>query len=84
MNVDWSEWDPTNRPVNRLELPMQNPWYKRYAKAILGLIGTATPQTVFALLEQNGVHTNPWINLAVTTGFAVAAIAGGPKNAPKA
>lgn len=62
---------------------MQNPWYKRYAKAILGFVGTLTPQAAFALLAQNGIEANPWLNLAVTTVIAVVAIAAGPKNAPK-
>lgn len=56
------------------------PWYARYAKAAAAFVGTLTPQTVFALLDQNGIHVNGWINLAVTVVLGVAATAAAPKN----
>lgn len=56
------------------------PWYARYAKAGAAFLGTLTPQGVFALLDQYGVHVNGWINLAVTVVLGVAATAVAPKN----
>ena len=56
------------------------PWYARYAKAMAAFLGTLTPQAVFAVLDQNGVHVNGWVNLAVTVVLGVAATAAAPKN----
>lgn len=56
------------------------PWYARYSKLIAGFLGTLTPQAVFTLLEQGGVHLNPWIDLGVTTVFAAVAIWRAPRN----
>jgi hypothetical protein len=56
------------------------PWYARYAKAAAAFLGTLTPQAVFALMEQNGVHVNGWVNLAVTVALGTAAATLAPKN----
>lgn len=63
--------DPVDAPA---------PWYARYTKAIVGFLATLTPQAVFALMDQNGVHVNGWINLAVTVVLGTAAVAAAPKN----
>jgi len=80
--VEWADGDtPEPAPVVASSNP---PWYQRYVKLIAGALGTLTPQMVFAVIEQNGGHVNQWLNLAVTTVFAVLAIWRAPANKPAA
>lgn len=82
--VEWADGDTPEQPsVAAQDAAAQPPWYQRYVKLIAGALGTLTPQTVFAVIEQNGGHVNQWLNLAVTTVFAVLAIWRAPANKPK-
>lgn len=71
---------PSELPLPRHSLDDPTPWYRKYAKALGAFLGVTPPQTVFAILEANGIHVNGWLNLAITVVLGTAAAAIAPKN----
>lgn len=58
------------------------PWYKRYAKFIAGLLGTATPAGLIALLAAFGVSLDPALAVSIVAVLGPLATLIAPANRP--
>lgn len=61
-------------------IPAQNPWYKRYSKALAALLGTLTPTGLIAVLATADIHLDPALAAGLVTIAGVLATWLAPAN----